>query len=231
MCCFELLNCYIYEASKKWRNRQMKREQVLALYDAYADSVYRVALGYLRSPHDAEDAVQAVFCKLMEQKLSVYPGRERAFLTKLTVNHCKNQLAAAKRFVPDALDDLILPAEPADRTLYRAVMELPEKYRVVIVLHCMEGYRNRRIPAYHYFCRFHAPAQGAKNVGRTTREGLTWNKALSALQIPFACRKAAEHASAHRSPSGQKNRRLLCKTIPKNIYRGWRWPRSSLRRR
>ena len=43
----------------------MKREQVLALYDAYADSVYRVALGYLRSPHDAEDAVQAVFCKLM----------------------------------------------------------------------------------------------------------------------------------------------------------------------
>lgn len=62
----------------------MKQEQVLALYDAYADSVYRVALGYLRSPHDAEDAVQAVFCKLMEQKLSVYPGRERAFLTKLT---------------------------------------------------------------------------------------------------------------------------------------------------
>ena len=46
MCCFELLNCYIYEASKKWRNRQMKREQVLALYDAYADSIYRVALGY-----------------------------------------------------------------------------------------------------------------------------------------------------------------------------------------
>ena len=45
----------------------MKREQVLALYDAYADGVYRVALGYLRSTHDAEDAVQAVFCKLLEQ--------------------------------------------------------------------------------------------------------------------------------------------------------------------
>ena len=27
----------------------MKREQVLALYDTYADSVYRVALGYLLS--------------------------------------------------------------------------------------------------------------------------------------------------------------------------------------
>jgi len=139
MCCFAFLHCYIHEASKR-RNRQMKREQVLALYDAYADSVYRVALGYLRSPHDAEDAVQAVFCKLLEREVTVYPGRERAFLTKLTVNHCKNQLAAAKRFVPDALDDLILPVQPEDRTLLRAVLALPEKYRLVVVLHCMEGY-------------------------------------------------------------------------------------------
>ncbi|MFQ8837814.1 MAG: RNA polymerase sigma factor [Oscillospiraceae bacterium] len=53
-----------------------------ALADAYADSVYRVALGYLRSPHDAEDAVQAVFCKLMEQKLSVYPGRGACIFDK-----------------------------------------------------------------------------------------------------------------------------------------------------
>ena len=42
----------------------MKREQVLALYDTYADSVYRVALGYLRSPHDAEDAVQEAWLRL-----------------------------------------------------------------------------------------------------------------------------------------------------------------------
>ncbi len=118
----------------------MKREQVLALYDTYADSVYRVALGYLRSPHDAEDAVQSVFCKLLEKELNVYPGRERAFLTKLTINHCKNQLAAAKRFVPDALADLSLPAQPEDRTLLRAVLALPEKYRLVVVLHCLEGY-------------------------------------------------------------------------------------------
>lgn len=74
----------------------MKQELVLALYDAYADSVYRAALGYLRSPHDAQDAVQAVFCKLLERPLTIYPGKERAFLAKLTVNYCKNQLAAAK---------------------------------------------------------------------------------------------------------------------------------------
>ena len=118
----------------------MKQELVLALYDAYADSVYRVALGYLRSPHDAQDAVQTVFCKLLERPLTIYPGNERAFLAKLTVNYCKNQLAAAKKFVPNALDELLLPAAPEERSIFWAVMELPEKYRMVIVLHCMEGY-------------------------------------------------------------------------------------------
>lgn len=127
------------EASRKWRDG-MEQERVLALYDAYADGVYRVALGYLRSAHDAEDAVQAVFCRLLEKELTIWPGRERAFLTKLTINHCKNQLAAAKRFAPEALDELCLPAEPEDRAVLRAVMELPEKYRLVVVLHCLEGY-------------------------------------------------------------------------------------------
>ena len=118
----------------------MERGLVLALYDEYADSVYRVALGYLRTPCDAQDAVQSVFCKLLERELTVYPGRERAFLTKLTINHCKNQLAAAKRRAPAALDELELPAEPEDRALWHAVMALPEKYRLVVVLHCLEGY-------------------------------------------------------------------------------------------
>ena len=35
VCCFAFRNCYIYEVSKKQRNRRMKQEQVLALYDAY----------------------------------------------------------------------------------------------------------------------------------------------------------------------------------------------------
>lgn len=123
----------------------MEQERVLALYDAYADGVYRVALGYLRSAHDAEDAVQAVFCRLLEKELTIWPGRERAFLTKLTINHCKNQLAAAKRFVPEALDELRLPAEPEDRAVLRAVMELPEKYRTAIYLYYYEDYSTDEI--------------------------------------------------------------------------------------
>ena len=66
----------------------MEQETVLELFDRYADMVYRIALSYLRSPQEAEDVVQTVFLKLLEGGMIVYPGKERAFLTKVTINHC-----------------------------------------------------------------------------------------------------------------------------------------------
>ena len=123
----------------------MEREAVLELFDRYADTVYRVALSYLRSPQEAEDAVQTVFLKLLERNMVVYKGKERAFLTKLTINHCKNILSAAKRHETVSLDETIEFAQPEDRELFRAVMELPEKYRAVISLHYFEGYSLREI--------------------------------------------------------------------------------------
>ena len=123
----------------------MERETVLSLFDRYADMVYRVALGFLRSPQEAEDAVQSIFLKLLESGADVYAGKERAFLTKITINHCKNVLSAAKRHETLPLDEGIELAQPEDRELFHAVMELPEKYRTVISLHCFEGYSLREI--------------------------------------------------------------------------------------
>lgn len=118
----------------------MERETVLDLFDRCADMTYRIALSYLRSPQEAEDAVQSIFLKLLEMDKTVYPGRERAFLTKITVNHCKNLLRAAKRHETLPLDETALLTDPEDRQLLHAVLELPEKYRAVVSLHCFEGY-------------------------------------------------------------------------------------------
>jgi len=123
----------------------MKQEVVLELFDRYADMVYRIALSYLRSPQEAEDVVQTMFLKLLEGGMTIYPGRERAFLTKITINHCKNLLSAAKRHEAVPLDEAVLLVQPEDRDLFRAVMDLPEKYRIVVVLHYFEGYTFREI--------------------------------------------------------------------------------------
>ena len=123
----------------------MEQKIVLELFDRYADTVYRVALSYLRSPQEAEDAVQTVFLKLLEGSMAVYAGKERAFLTKLTINHCKNVLSAAKRHETAPLDETVAFAQPEDRELFHAIMELPEKYRIVVSLHYFEGYSLREI--------------------------------------------------------------------------------------
>ena len=123
----------------------MERKMVLELFDRYADTAYRVALSYLRSTQEAEDAVQTVFLKLLESNAEVYAGKERAFLTKITINHCKNVLSAAKRHETVPLDETIEFVQPEDRELFHAVMELPEKYRIVISLHYFDGYSLREI--------------------------------------------------------------------------------------
>ena len=123
----------------------MEQKMVLELFDRYADMVYRVALSYLRSPQEAEDTVQTVFLKLLEGSTEVYTGKERAFLTKITINHCKNVLSAAKRHETVPFDETAQFAQPEDRELFHAVMELPEKYRIVVSLHYFEGYSLREI--------------------------------------------------------------------------------------
>ena len=125
----------------------MEQNIVLELFDHYADMVYRIALSYLRSTQDAEDTVQTIFLKLMESDIKIITGKERAFLTKVTINHCKNLLSATKRHESIPLDEVegILFSQPEDREVFRAVMELPEKYRLVVFLHYFEGYSFREI--------------------------------------------------------------------------------------
>lgn len=123
----------------------MEQEAVLVLFDRYADMVYRVALSYLRSPQEAEDVVQTVFLRLLEGNIAVYPGKERAFLTKVTINHCKNLLSTARKHETVELDETVLLTQPEDRDIFLAIVDLPEKYRAVVILHCIEGYSFREI--------------------------------------------------------------------------------------
>lgn len=123
----------------------MEQEAVLELFERYADMVYRIALSYLRSPQEAEDVVQTVFLSLLENDTVIYDGKERAFLAKATVNRCKDLLRAAKTRETVPLDEAVLLTHSEDREVFHAVMELPEKYRIVVSLHCFEGYSFREI--------------------------------------------------------------------------------------
>jgi len=116
------------------------KTELIRLYDQYADSLYRLALSYLKNVPDAEDTVQTVFIRLIEGKAKLLPGKERALLTRMTINCCRDQLRAFWRKRCDALPEQVEFSAPQDAELFCALLALPEKYRIALYLHYYEGF-------------------------------------------------------------------------------------------
>ncbi len=116
----------------------MEREAFDAAARQHRDTVYRVALHVLASPADAEDAVQEVFLRLFTHKGGFEsPEHLRRWLIRVTVNTCRNTLKSwwrRRRVSLDTVGELPVFDQPEDRTLFEAVMALPEKYRTVLGL-------------------------------------------------------------------------------------------------
>ncbi|MBQ2926730.1 MAG: RNA polymerase sigma factor [Ruminiclostridium sp.] len=115
--------------------------------DRYGDRLYRLALVMLKRPMDAEDAVQEVFLRYLD-RLGTFQDaeHEKAWLLRVTTNQCRDILRARQRHPKIGLDQI--PEEghqPQDRAIWEALMALPEKYREVLVLHAVEGYRVEEI--------------------------------------------------------------------------------------
>lgn len=118
----------------------MEKQEIARLYDAYSRDVYRLALSYLHSSHDAEDVCQSVFLKLLQKDVTLYPGSEKAWLLKSTANACKNLLASFWRQNREDLDENMVFSTDRQRELWDLVGQLPPKYRAVVHLYYYEGY-------------------------------------------------------------------------------------------
>ena len=123
----------------------MEQAEVLRLYEAYADDVFRLALSYLRSRQDAEDVCQSVFVKLLSGKKCPEAGREKPWLLTCTANACKDRLRFLRRRRMEALDEQTVSLEEAERDVWDAVMALKPKYRAVVHLYYYEGYAQDEI--------------------------------------------------------------------------------------
>ena len=117
----------------------MDKTEFTHAVERYQDMVYRVALHALGSPQDADDAVQEVFLRLYTAR-KPFKGEEhlRRWLLRVTVNWCRDVLRSPWRRRTAPLDGQ-LPAEPEfeapeQEALYRAVLSLPERYRLVLGL-------------------------------------------------------------------------------------------------
>lgn len=121
-------------------------EKVAEIVEKYSDLLLRVAFTYMKNISDAEDMVQEVFLKLVKD----YPSFEndehkKAWLIRVTINLCKNRLKSAWFRKTEPIYDTTLSFSDEDKFVMNAVMELPTKYRSVILLYYREGYSIKEI--------------------------------------------------------------------------------------
>ncbi|MBQ8927799.1 MAG: sigma-70 family RNA polymerase sigma factor [Oscillospiraceae bacterium] len=120
-----------------------------AAVDRYQDLVYRTALTVTGNVPDAEDVMQEVFFRYFRSH-PVFESEthERAWLIRVTVNTGRNLLRSAwRRKRVDFDPELLVQSEEQSRDsrVLRAVMALPEKYRIAIYLYYYEEYSIREI--------------------------------------------------------------------------------------
>lgn len=106
--------------------------------EQYQATVYRMALHALGSPQDADDAAQEVFLRLFRHRGTFESGEHlRRWLLRVTVNYCRDVLKSPwrkKRVSMEELPETPVFDRPEQEALYREVMALPEKYRMVLNL-------------------------------------------------------------------------------------------------
>ncbi len=129
----------------------MNSENVIRLFEKYSVDLYRFSVSYVGSKHEAEDIVQDVFLKLLTRKIEIGEDYEKRYLMKMTANKCKDSLRASK-FKSSIDYDSICESigisydfTKENQAVFDAVMNLNEKFRVPVYLHCYEGYMYRDI--------------------------------------------------------------------------------------
>jgi RNA polymerase sigma-70 factor (ECF subfamily) len=119
---------------------------IIDVVEECSDMLLRVAFSYMKNISDAEDMVNNTFLKLMEKNPSFESDEhKKAWLIRVTINLCKNRLKTAwfRKNIP--LEDNNLSFLPEENVIISTVLELPEKYRSIILLYYFDGYSIKEI--------------------------------------------------------------------------------------
>lgn len=116
-------------------------------YDAYGSMLYRLCLVLLCSRADAEDAVQTTFLRYLSKRPAFNGAEhEKAWFIRVASNVCRDAQRARQRQSRLRADASELPEiDPGHADILRLTLALPPKYRAVLCLHYVEGYKVEEI--------------------------------------------------------------------------------------
>jgi len=143
------------ELVRRCQKRDPKAQH--ALYDAFADRLYRIAYRYVKHQLETEDVVMRSLVKVFEHMVSFTykgDGSLEAWMRKIVINEALMSLRRAHNFnLTESLEpesnfhDLDAFREIEAEYLYQLITELPDGYRTVFNLFVVEGFEHKEIAA------------------------------------------------------------------------------------
>ncbi len=119
------------------------------IYRRLGRSLYGTALRILRQAEEAEDALQEAFMSFHRKRTELDPAMAGAWLRRVLVNGCLDRIRKRRRRPEAELTEDVLRASPQSDglriDLERATARLPERAKMVFLLHDVEGFRHREV--------------------------------------------------------------------------------------
>ena len=155
----------ITDEQAMWRVKMDDDPQAFArLVERWQGPIQRLCIKMLGDAHRAEDLTQEAFARVFARRKDYeVAGRFSTFLWRIALNLCYDELRKIKRRGESSLEgrsdehgetdfmadtagpDLQVVADERAEHVRRALLQIPEPYRVVVVLRHYEGLKFREI--------------------------------------------------------------------------------------
>lgn len=129
-------------------SEEFEKSSVENIFRKYGEMLYKICIVMLKKPYDAEDTVQDVLIKYMTKS----PGflseeHEKAWLIRVAINLCKDKLRFYKMYPKISIETIktAYSQESENRKILEILLELPVKYREVLLLYYVEEYKCHEI--------------------------------------------------------------------------------------
>lgn len=151
---FNDIKCFNSERSDKLKSYELTEEMFNKKYDKYSELIYRLAFQYTLNKATAEDITQDVFIKLfVNNKRFANDEHEKAWIIRVTINHCKNILQSKNNNHLQLLDTEHIDEHFENRSIEKidiqqSIKDLSQNERTIILLYYYEDLTTKQISKY-----------------------------------------------------------------------------------
>jgi len=130
------------------RAKKYDKDAFVTLMQEHEKSMYKVAKAILKNDADVADAMQEAMMTCWEKiKTLKKPEYFKTWLIRILIRKCNDIYRQKKRFLPEmSCSEQLAVEEGFEAVEWKSLLEfLEEKYRTVIILYYVEGFKVREI--------------------------------------------------------------------------------------